>query len=943
MKLWKALLRLFLLLVVVLVGSHLTCREVLGQTDFTGLLEVMTPEEKVGQLFLVTFDGVDVGEESEIYDLITNYDIGGVILQAENQNFAAENTLEQTMQMIQTLQELAWQSSSLVTSGEITGDDTVEPFIPLYIGLNRVGDSEPGNPMLAGLSTLPSQMAIGATWDINQADQVGQVLGATLRQIGFNLYLGPSLDVLETADNTAAEELGADAFGGNPYWVGEIGRAFINGVHVGSDNRVMVVAQNFPGTGNSDRSTGFEVATVQKSLEQLKQVELVPYFSVTTPEISDSGRVDAVMVSHIRYQGFQGTIRSTTRPISFDSNALQQIIDLPQFASWREDGGVLISDNLGSGGVRRFFDPNETNFDAKAVARNAFLAGNDILYIDGMVATGDPDEYTTLISTIDFLVQKYREDSAFAKRVDTSVQRILAAKMRLYESFSLSNVNTHQLTNEILDQSQDVTSEVAQNGVTLISPSAQELDAILPSAPLWYEGMVIFTDVRRTQLCSDCPLFNNIENNDLANALIRLYGPDVGGQILENRLSSYTFGQLTDLLDNVEDTTTEFLPENLSEADWVIFNCLDVDPDYPDSNALQRILTERQDLLAGKNVIVFALNSPTYLDATDIAKITAYYALYSKAPAAFDVAARVLMKELDPPGALPISLDAVGYDLAQATSPHPDQVISLSLVLPEEEELEEETPVPTPETTQTPAPTPLPRFNIGDTLSIQTGQIYDHNQNIVPDGTVVQFNFRITGEPDITQQFETTTTSGIAYFNYRVEAAGSLEVSATSEPANQSEILLINISSEGITSILAYTPTPLNSPTPTITLTPTVTQTPSPTSTPAPVDRNTYPTLGQWAYGVIVLALGSVVTYLIGYFWWRSSHWGLRSALCAIIGGLVAYSYLNLGLEGTKNWMEQSGTTFVLEVVVTGMLLGWIIALVWWMRTDGRYPKRKKP
>jgi len=30
----------------------------------------------------------------------------------------------------------------------------------------------------------------------------------------------------------------------------------------------------------------------------------------------------------------------------------------------------------------------------------------------------------------------------------------------------------------------------------------------------------------------------------------------------------------------------------------------------------------------------------------------------------------------------------------------------------------------------------------------------------------------------------------------------------------------------------------------------------------------------------------------------------------------------------------------VVEVVVVGMMVGWIGALIWWMRTDGRYPRR---
>jgi len=44
------------------------------------LLERLTPEERVGQLFLVTFNGTDVGPESQIAALIDNHHVGGVIL-----------------------------------------------------------------------------------------------------------------------------------------------------------------------------------------------------------------------------------------------------------------------------------------------------------------------------------------------------------------------------------------------------------------------------------------------------------------------------------------------------------------------------------------------------------------------------------------------------------------------------------------------------------------------------------------------------------------------------------------------------------------------------------------------------------------------------------------------------------------------------------------------
>ena len=170
-----------------------------------------------------------------------------------------------------------------------------------------------------------------------------------------------------------------------------------------------------------------------------------------------------------------------------------------------------------------------------------------------------------------------------------------------------------------------------------------------------------------------------------------------------------------------------------------------------------------------------------------------------------------------------------------------------------------------------------------------------------------------------------------------------MDVIASSGLATRSETLQINISPEGVMSFFAFTPTPLVSPTPEPTPTATITPTlqPTPTSTPEPLPAS-YPSLGDWAFGVLVMGIGSALTFMIGLLWWGSSRWGLRSALCALIGGLGAYTYLNLGISGVKDWIQQSGTLYVIEIVVAGLLIGWIAALIWWMGTEGRYPKRNR-
>jgi beta-N-acetylhexosaminidase len=293
------------------------------------------------------------------------------------------------------------------------------------------------------------------------------------------MYLGPSLDVVESPDPAARSDLGTRVFGGDPFWVGEMGRAYVAGIHAGSHNRMVVVAKHFPGRGSSDRLPEEEVATVRKSLDQLKQIELPPFFEVTNLE-EPTGVVDGLLVSHIRYQGFQGNIRATTRPVSFDASALPAILALPEFTAWRTNGGLIVSDALGSDAVREFYSQQGTeNFSPRLVARDAFNAGNDLLYLGNITSeTESGDTYSATLEIAEFFAQEYLNDPVFAQRVDAAVLRILAQKLRMYEVFSLSNVSTSDLDFAALGTSQQVMFTVARNAATLISPDPLELGTL---------------------------------------------------------------------------------------------------------------------------------------------------------------------------------------------------------------------------------------------------------------------------------------------------------------------------------------------------------------------------------------------------------------------------------------------------------------------------------
>ncbi|MBI2330721.1 MAG: hypothetical protein HYU84_00820, partial [Chloroflexi bacterium] len=476
-------MRLIRILLLVLFIFSLAPGSTLAQTATPPaavriILNSMTPEERVGQLFLVTFTGMDAGTESQIYDLITQRHVGGVMLAAQNDNFSQADTLAQAYRLISELQQVEWNNSANTAIDPVTGDLVRYVYVPLFVGISQEGDGYPTDQILEGLTPLPSEMAVGATWNTEYAENVGRVRGSEISGLGFNLFLGPSLDVLETP-SASGSDLGTRVFGGDPFWVGEMGRAYVNGLHLGSSGNMLVIAKHFPGAGGADRLPQEEVATVRKSREQLKQVEFAPFFAVTGNATKPEEAVDGLLVSHIRYQGFQGNIRATTRPISFDQQALGQIMALPEFATWYNNGGLLVSDDLGSAAVREFYATGGSLFQARVAARDSFLAGHDLLYLGHIKGDDAPDSYTSVARTLDFFAQKYREDPAFAQRVDASVERILAAKFHLYENFNISNVILPAPETTEANTSADITFQVARSSATLVSQSQQDLASIL--------------------------------------------------------------------------------------------------------------------------------------------------------------------------------------------------------------------------------------------------------------------------------------------------------------------------------------------------------------------------------------------------------------------------------------------------------------------------------
>lgn len=888
-------------------------------------LNRMTPEEKVGQLFLVAFVGQDTGPESDIVQLVTQYEVGGVVLLAANSNFY--NHIDDTPSQVAALTD-ALQAAALSEDGTGT---------PLFVAIDHEGDGPPLTRLRTGFTQLPSAMGIGATWDTANAETVGRITGRELAAVGVNMLLGPVVDVVNNPRLSSRGDIGTRAFGGDPYWVGEMGRAYIRGIHAGSVGRMLTVAKHFPGHGGSDRLPDDEVATVDKSLQELRRIELPPFFHVT--EVNDAdplGTTDGLMTSHIRYRGFQGDIRQFTPPISFDPAGMGQLLALPEFSEWRTTG-LVVSDALGVPAVQRHFDPQGETFPARQIAKEAFLAGNDVLILSQFALRDRwPDQLVNIKSTIDFFAAEYRANPRFMEQVDDAVRKILTAKRALYRDFTLDTVqvSTDNIGAELrTDESQAAVARIAQEAITLVYPRPEALRERVPASPRFDDVIVVVTEDTDYVPCAEnipeCEARPQLSPATFADTTLRLYGPDGTGQIRPENVHSLTFSQLRAYLmapfSEAESTPTPapdgapppppddaptpgveptpgptYIPEPeanvgelLSVADWVIFGMLDMNIQrFAPADAV-RLFLDLGPYGRDKRVVAVALNTPYRLDTTEISKLSAYYAAYSKTPAFVEAAVRALFGDLTPTGASPVTIEGVGYDLTERLAPNPESPISLEVLEPEQPATVTEFPAP---------------------LRVRTEQILDHNGNPVPDGTQVTFWLE-RSEAVVLEQVTVSTADGIAETEFTVPVGGPVYVHAASVEAASSRPVRVDFP--------APTPTATFTPAPEPTVEPIrmATSAPPATSTVAPLQPQTVGPRADTASRAAALLLALLAVTMMGGMGAvvsRSSGappaYRVRLALVAIIAGLAGYI---LSLSG---WLTRGAGGSLIPAAVLALL-----------------------
>lgn len=284
------------------------------------LLNAMTTEEKVGQLFLARCP-----EDSPLEDL-TAYHLGGYILFGRDFEGQTPDTLKATLAEYQ-------QTAA----------------IPLLIAVDEEGGTVTrvsGNPgFRSARFASPRELYAAGGMDAVLAgeEEKARLLGC----LGINVNMAPVCDI--TTDPAAF--MYRRSLGQSPE---ETGRFVKETVKIMKNHAIGSVLKHFPGYGyNSDTHTG--IAVDARTLEELEAFDLVPF---TIGIVNDC---DAILMSHTIVTALDEVYPASLSPAVHDYLRQMQGFE-----------GVIVTDDLAMAAIT-------DTYGAEEAAVRAVLAGNDLL------------------------------------------------------------------------------------------------------------------------------------------------------------------------------------------------------------------------------------------------------------------------------------------------------------------------------------------------------------------------------------------------------------------------------------------------------------------------------------------------------------------------------------------------------------------------------------
>ncbi|RZJ69033.1 MAG: glycoside hydrolase family 3, partial [Flavobacterium sp.] len=259
--------------------------------------------------------------------------------------------------------------------------------VPLLI----TSDGEWGLGMrLDSTISYPYQMALGAVQNKELIYKMGLEVAKDYRRIGMHMNLAPDVDVNNNAKNPV---INYRSFGENKYNVAEKGAAYMKGMQ---DGGILVSIKHFPGHGDTDVDSHYDLPQLKFTKERLDSLEMYPF-----KELINQGAA-GVMIAHMNIPALDAT---PNMPSTLSKPIVTGI--LKEQMGFK---GIVISDAMEMKGVVKYFKDGEADV-------MGIIAGNDILEL-----SEDSKRAVKMVK------QAIKDERLTIERIDESVKKILTAK-----------------------------------------------------------------------------------------------------------------------------------------------------------------------------------------------------------------------------------------------------------------------------------------------------------------------------------------------------------------------------------------------------------------------------------------------------------------------------------------------------------------------------------
>ncbi len=426
-----------------MIVSYRIWKQVPGDTDINSSVE--NADEEIPEIEITELNGV-------FREDIRVHHYGGTLLFSENCR-----TAEQTLKLVADIQK---------TNQEGGG-------YPMIVA----ADQEGGNISRLDFGTYGvGNMLLAATGDPENAREMASIYGKELGLLGINTDFAPVMDVNNNPNNPV---IGNRSFSDSPELVAEYGTAYLSGLH---ETGTIATLKHFPGHGNTDTDSHTGFPCINRSLDELKAFELVPF-----QKAIDSG-ADMVMTAHIQYPQIETetyTSISTGEKIYIPATMSHTILTdvLRNDMGFR---GVVVTDALDMAAISE-------NFSDDDVVTMTINAGADMLILPIITDSAVLDRVRRMTDSAVSLTEKGIIDP---ERVDASVRRILTLKKK----YGLLEKKDFTVTDEMISaaksgvgskESREAAWTIAEKGLTLVKSDSDSFPIRLQEGE---KALILFGD-----------------------------------------------------------------------------------------------------------------------------------------------------------------------------------------------------------------------------------------------------------------------------------------------------------------------------------------------------------------------------------------------------------------------------------------------------------------